>query len=86
MPSPHPKSSHRAVRWLLPAAALALAPKCLLCVLAYTGLATALGLAGPELCGAPANSHAWTTSLALLGFACSTGCLLTVAHRKLLHR
>ncbi len=56
MPSPRPESSRRAVRWLLPAAALALAPKCLLCVLAYTGLAAALGLAGPELCGAPTSS------------------------------
>ncbi|HEY0864628.1 MAG TPA: hypothetical protein VGD97_11030 [Lacunisphaera sp.] len=39
--------------WLLPAALLAVAPKCLLCVLAYAGLGAALGLGGPELCGAP---------------------------------
>lgn len=42
---------HRAARWLWPAAVLAIAPKCLLCVLAYAGLATALGLGGPEICG-----------------------------------
>lgn len=71
MPSPRPESARRAVRWLLPAAALALAPKCVLCLLAYTGLAATLGLAGPELCGAPASSsHAWTLPLALLGLSC----------------
>ncbi len=36
---------------LLPAALLALAPKCALCLLAYAGLGAALGLGGPELCG-----------------------------------
>jgi hypothetical protein len=37
-------------------AALALllfAPKCLVCAATYAGLGTALGLGGPELCGAP---------------------------------
>ena len=38
-------------RWLIPATLLALVPKCVLCVLAYTGLGVALGLGGPELCG-----------------------------------
>lgn len=72
-------TSRRAVRWLLPAAALALAPKCLLCVFAYTGLAATLGLAGPELCGAAtASSPAWITTLALLGLTC--GGISTVGH------
>ena len=45
----------RVVRWLWPAALLALTPKCVLCVLAYAGLGSVLGLGGgPELCGAPA--------------------------------
>ena len=41
-------------RWILPAVALALAPKCLACALAYASLAAALGFGGPELCGANA--------------------------------
>jgi hypothetical protein len=41
----------RTRHWLLPAALLALVPKCVLCLLAYTGLGIALGLGGPELCG-----------------------------------
>jgi len=41
----------RRVPWLAPVALLALAPKCLLCVLAYAGVATALIRGGPELCG-----------------------------------
>lgn len=31
-------------------------PKCLLCLAAYAGLGTALGLGGPELCGAAPGS------------------------------
>jgi hypothetical protein len=62
--------SRRAVRWLLPAAALALTPKCLLCVLAYAGLGAALGLGGPEICGAPgSDAGSWTTWLSALGLA-----------------
>jgi hypothetical protein len=34
---------------------LVAAPKCLLCLAAYAGLGTALGLGGQELCGAPAE-------------------------------
>ena len=50
---------------LLPAAALAFAPKCALCVLGYAGLGAALGLTGPELCGAPAGpALTWSWSLA----------------------
>ena len=60
----------RAVRWLLPTALLALAPKCLLCVAAYTGIGAALGLGGPEICGASAGSPgSWASSLAWLGVA-----------------
>src|SRR5438105_1274863 len=70
MSSPHAKSLRRtrAARWLAPAALLALTPKCLLCVLAYAGLGAALGLGGPEICGASAGSPAsWASSLAWLG-------------------
>lgn len=48
--------------WLIPAALLALAPKCVLCLLAYAGAGAALGLGGPELCGAaagPAGQWLW---------------------------
>ena len=52
----------------MPAALLALAPKCALCVLAYVGLGTAFGLSGPELCNAASESTAsWLTLLAWLG-------------------
>ena len=40
---------------LAPFALLALAPKCLVCLAVYAGLGVALGLTGPELCGAPAS-------------------------------
>jgi len=74
MPVPRTEFSRRTVRWLGPAALLALTPKCLLCVLAYAGLGAALGLGGPELCGAPAGSPAtWVASLAWLGIAGGLG-------------
>jgi hypothetical protein len=64
--SPPAESSRGAVRWLLPTALLAFAPKCLLCVAAYVGLGAWLGLGGPEICGAPAGSPmGWVSWLAL---------------------
>ncbi len=52
----------------MPAAFLALAPKCALCLLAYAGLGTALGLGGPEICGATNDSSGhWTVWLPALG-------------------
>ncbi len=57
MDAPLPPAK-RARRWLIPAALLALTPKCVLCLLAYTGLGVALGFGGPELCGAPDSSAA----------------------------
>jgi len=60
----------RAARWFLPAALLALAPKCLLCIAAYAGLGAALGFGGREICGARANSPAsLTLSLVWIGLA-----------------
>lgn len=46
-------------------------PKCVLCVLAYAGLGSVLGLGGgPELCGAPAvPSGDWLSVLAWAGLA-----------------
>ena len=58
----------RARGWLIPAALLTLPPKCVLCVLAYAGIGTALGLGSPELCGTTNNTTghwiAWLTVLA----------------------
>lgn len=66
----------RAVRWILPTALLALAPKCLLCVLAYAGLGAVLGLGGPEICGAAAGSPgSWASTFAWLGVAGGLGTL-----------
>jgi hypothetical protein len=55
--------------WLIPAALLALAPKCVLCVLAYAGLGAALGLGGPELCGATNGATISWVWLPVLGAA-----------------
>lgn len=61
----------RAIRWILPAALLAIIPKCVVCLLAYAGLGAALGLGGREWCSAPATSGApWSLLL---------GCLLVGA-------
>ncbi len=51
--------------WLIPAALLALTPKCALCLLAYAGLGAALGLGGPELCGGAASVGSSGLPLAL---------------------
>jgi hypothetical protein len=60
----------RAVRWLLPAALLALTPKCVLCVLAYVGAGAALGIGGPEWCGLDGSAPvSWDMALAWLGCA-----------------
>jgi len=47
---------------MIPAALIALTPKCALCLLAYAGLGTVLGIGGPELCG---SSTSATDSLVL---------------------
>lgn len=70
------ETGRRRCRWLIPAAGLALAPKCLLCVLGYTGLGTVLGLGGPELCGAPGLTPPWVTGLGLLGLLMALAWLL----------
>jgi hypothetical protein len=66
--------------WLLPAALFAVAPKCLLCVIAYAGLGTALGLGGPELCGSTDRVSALPL---LLGLGGTAGFLL---HRVVVNR
>ena len=74
MPSPRIEISRRVIRWLWPAALLALAPKCVLCLLAYAGLGAAFGVGGPEICGASAGaSAAWASTLPWLGVAGGLG-------------
>ncbi len=64
---------HRWRRWLSGAALLALVPKCLLCLAAYAGLGAAIGLGGPELCGATDDaSSAW------VGVFATTGAILGI--------
>ena len=59
----------RVFRWFSVAGIVALAPKCLLCLVAYSGAGAALGtaLGGLEICGAstdrPGNAIAWLTML-----------------------
>lgn len=80
-----PRFSRRAVRWLWPAALLALTPKCVLCVLAYAGLGVALGTGGREICGESLESPAtWATVLAWLGLALGLGAIgsLTSCRRR----
>jgi hypothetical protein len=64
----------------MPAALLAFAPKCVLCVLAYAGIGTALGLGGPEICGGPGGSTgSWATWL--LGSGAALGVIGLLACR-----
>lgn len=74
MPFPRVKPLPRFRRWLFPAALFALAPKCLVCVLGYLGVGAALGLVGPEFCGAPERSAlplvvAWAWFASVAGLA-----------------
>ncbi len=64
MSRPRIEFSRRLTRWLAGAALFALAPKCLLCLTGYLGLATALGLGGRELCGATASAAGGLAGLA----------------------
>ncbi|HEY8993193.1 MAG TPA: hypothetical protein VIM71_00795 [Lacunisphaera sp.] len=54
---------------LLPAALLAVAPKCVLCLAAYAGIGAVLGLGGPEICGASEPTHWTPVVLGALGAA-----------------
>ena len=84
--SPRSRPAERLGRrrsWLIPAALLAVAPKCGLCLLAYAGLGTALGLGGPELCGGSAGPDwSWPFALAVLGGALGVIHLLARRRRR----
>ena len=75
--------SLRALRRLGPAVLLAVAPKCPLCALAGAGLGAALGLGGPEICGASAGmSGGWAISVGGLGVAGALGLAGLCAQRR----
>lgn len=79
----------RGWRWLVSGAALALAPKCILCLAIYAGVGTAFGLGGPELCGATRDAPEYLTvglavggaSIGLAGFLARRA--KPVRHKKL---
>jgi hypothetical protein len=63
------ESLRRPLRPLASVALVALAPKCMVCVLAYAGIGAVFGLRGPEICGAAASGGLWTSSPAQIGLA-----------------
>jgi hypothetical protein len=67
LPRPPSEPARRPRDWLLPAALVALAPKCVLCLLAYAGVGTVLGLGEPEICGAAGPDRSWAAVPLLLG-------------------
>lgn len=71
----------RTIRWLSAGAIFAVVPKCFLCLAAYAGFGTLLGIkAAPEICGAAAGFTGtpffWLTVFAMLN---STTLLLRTA-------
>jgi len=76
----------RGWRWLVAGAALAVMPKCLLCAAAYLGLGAALGLGGPEICGAAPDSPdwpaAWASGLGAAGALAATGGWIAFRRRR----
>jgi hypothetical protein len=65
--------------WLATGALVALAPKCLLCVIAYAGLGTLFGLGGPEICGASSGAAtSWASWLPLSGVMLGASGFLTI--------
>jgi len=70
---------------LAAAALLALAPKCVLCLLACAGIGTAWGLGGPEFCGAADASRSGVTALPVLWVALVAALALARQCRALHH-
>ena len=58
-------------------------PKCVLCLAAFFGAGTLLGLGGPELCGDAADSPAtWAGPLAWLGVISGFGTYALLARTR----
>jgi hypothetical protein len=87
MSPPRLEVRRRAARWLLPAAALVVAPKCFVCLAGYLGLGALLGVklgAGArEICGASGDvaPAVATTVAALLLVGIATGVVLFLRKR-----
>ena len=81
MRPPLSDSLRRLRGWLIPAALLALTPKCVLCLLAYAGMGGALGLSGPELCGATDGPTGYGLPV-VLGAALGSAGLAVAAWRR----
>jgi len=82
MSSRHAEYFRCSRRWLVPAALLALTPKCFLCLAAYLGLGAALGLSRPEICSAASSGFGpWVWSLALGGLVLGPIGFFYVRHR-----
>jgi hypothetical protein len=71
MPPPPTGRRFGVARRLVAVGAVALAPKCLLCVAGYAATVTGLRWFGPELCGAEPAAGRWIVmaGLAALGIA-----------------
>lgn len=67
-------------RWLVGASAVAIAPKCVLCVLGYVGVGAAT-LGGPEICGATDSDSALITAV-WLGVIAGSLLLLAIGVRR----
>jgi MYXO-CTERM domain-containing protein len=63
-------------RWLIVVATLVVAPKCFLCLAAYAGVATGLGLGAQEICGVEVTPSPVAPGLGLLGLALAATALL----------
>ena len=64
-------------------AVLALMPKCLLCAAAYLGVGAALGLTGPEICGArPATFPMWLWVIFGLSLVIGPVCIFRIARAR----
>ena len=73
----------RPLRSLVPLALVALAPKCVVCGLAYAGIGAALGFGAPKLCGSTAGSWgAWGSSPVLFGIALGIAAMLAFVRRR----
>jgi hypothetical protein len=81
MPCLRAEIPRRPALWLAATGALALVPKCGLCLIAYLGLGSALGLGGAEICGA-AYDGMWGSWLASTGVAALAIAGIIVVQRR----